>query len=107
MWGWGWGAERADGRRKRSIVFNAPRKLAIWRTAKFCERQRRLTSSCPPVKVKSWNWVAKGKSNSVIADIIGISPNTVDTYLRRIFEKLEVSDRVTAALRGLAIGLID
>ncbi len=51
-------------------------------------------------------WVARGKSNSVIADIIGISPNTVDTYLRRLFEKLDVSDRVTAALRGLAIGLV-
>ncbi len=57
-------------------------------------------------EIEILEWVAKGKSNSVIADIIGISPNTVDTYLRRIFEKLNVSDRVTAALRGLAIGLI-
>ncbi|MEM9170269.1 MAG: LuxR family transcriptional regulator [Pseudomonadota bacterium] len=51
-------------------------------------------------------WVAKGKSNSVIAEIVGISMNTVDTYLRRIYEKLDVSDRVTASLRGLAVGLI-
>ena len=51
-------------------------------------------------------WVAKGKSNSVIAEILGISINTVDTYRRRIFEKLDVTDRVTAALRGLAVGLI-
>ena len=51
-------------------------------------------------------WVAKGKSNSVIADIIGISPNTVDTHIRRVFEKLGVADRVTAALRGLAVGVI-
>ncbi len=52
------------------------------------------------------SWIAKGKSNSVIADIIGLSPNTVDTHLRRIYAKLDVSDRVTAALRGLAVGLI-
>ena len=51
-------------------------------------------------------WVAKGKSNSVIAEIIGISSYTVDTYLRRIFVKLGVSDRVTAALRGIAIGAV-
>ena len=51
-------------------------------------------------------WVARGKSNSVIADIIGISSNTVDTYLRRVFVKLKVADRVTAALRGLALGLV-
>lgn len=52
------------------------------------------------------SWVAKGKSNTVIADIIGISSYTVDTYLRRIFIKLGVSDRVTAALRGIAIGAV-
>ena len=51
-------------------------------------------------------WVARGKSNPVIAEIIGISTYTVDTYLRRIYGKLDVSDRVTAALRGLAIGLV-
>lgn len=51
-------------------------------------------------------WVVRGKSNSVIADIIGISSYTVDTYLRRIFAKLGVSNRVTAALRGLAIGVV-
>ena len=51
-------------------------------------------------------WVAKGKSNSVIAEIVGISSYTVDTYLRRIFVKLGVSDRVTAALRGIAVGAV-
>ena len=51
-------------------------------------------------------WVARGKSNPVIAEIVGISTYTVDTYLRRIYGKLDVSDRVTAALRGLAIGIV-
>ncbi len=51
-------------------------------------------------------WVARGKSNSVIADILGLSSNTIDTYMRRVFEKLDVADRVTAALRGLAVGVI-
>lgn len=52
-------------------------------------------------------WVVRGKSNSVIADILGISSYTVDTYLRRIFGKLGVSSRVTAALRALALGLVE
>lgn len=51
-------------------------------------------------------WVARGKSNSVIADILGVSSNTVDTHLRRIYGKLNVSDRVSAALAGLATGFI-
>jgi LuxR family transcriptional regulator/LuxR family quorum-sensing system transcriptional regulator CciR len=51
-------------------------------------------------------WVARGKSNSIIGDILGISPNTVDTHLRRIYEKLDVADRTTAAIRGIGCGLI-
>lgn len=51
-------------------------------------------------------WIARGKSNAVMADILDLSANTVDTYVRRIFRKLRVGDRVTAALRGLAVGVI-
>lgn len=52
------------------------------------------------------DWVARGKSNGVIADILCISPGTVDTYLRRIYDKLGVSDRTSAAVRGIGMGLI-
>ncbi|MCV3270341.1 helix-turn-helix transcriptional regulator [Roseobacter sinensis] len=51
-------------------------------------------------------WIAHGKSNSVIADILGISPHTVDTLTRRIFDKLDVSDRTSAAIRGLGSGVL-
>jgi DNA-binding CsgD family transcriptional regulator len=52
------------------------------------------------------DWVARGKSNGVIAEILAISPGTVDTYMRRIYEKLEVSDRTSAAVKGVGMGLI-
>lgn len=52
-------------------------------------------------------WVARGKSNSVIADILHLSGGTVDTYLRRIYDKLDVSDRTSAAVRGVGMGLIE
>ena len=51
-------------------------------------------------------WVARGKSNSAIATILGISPGTVDTYIRRIYDKLAVSDRTSAAVKGVGLGLI-
>jgi DNA-binding CsgD family transcriptional regulator len=51
-------------------------------------------------------WVARGKSNGVIADILSLSAGTVDTYLRRIYDKLDVSDRTSAAVRGVGMGLI-
>lgn len=51
-------------------------------------------------------WVTRGKSNSVIGSILGISASTVDTYMRRIFRKLDVADRTSAAMRAIATGAI-
>ena len=52
-------------------------------------------------------WVARGKSNSVIADIVGISQHTVNGYLRRIYLKTGTSDRTSAAMRAVGDSLID
>ncbi|MET0137004.1 MAG: LuxR C-terminal-related transcriptional regulator [Sphingobium sp.] len=59
-----------------------------------------------PREVEILRWVARGKSNGVIAEILEISPGTVDTYLRRLFEKLNVTDRTSAAVKGVGMGLI-
>jgi LuxR family transcriptional regulator/LuxR family quorum-sensing system transcriptional regulator CciR len=57
-------------------------------------------------EVEVLGWVARGKSNSLIGDILGISAHTVDAHMRRICLKLGVSDRISAAVRGIGIGLI-
>jgi LuxR family transcriptional regulator/LuxR family quorum-sensing system transcriptional regulator CciR len=51
-------------------------------------------------------WIARGKSNSVIANILGISENTVETLVGRCYRKLGVSDRVSAAVKGIGTGLV-
>jgi LuxR family transcriptional regulator, quorum-sensing system regulator CciR len=51
-------------------------------------------------------WLTRGKSNSVIADILKVSDHTVDTLVRRVFAKLGVNDRINAALRGVGLGLV-
>ena len=44
------------------------------------------------------NWIAQGKSNRDIADILEMSPRTVNKHLERIFRKIGVENRTAAAL---------
>lgn len=50
-------------------------------------------------------WIAAGKSNRDISQILGISPRTVNKHLEQVFVKLGVENRATAAaiaVRALA-----
>jgi DNA-binding response OmpR family regulator/DNA-binding CsgD family transcriptional regulator len=51
------------------------------------------------------SWLAKGKTNRDIADILGMSPRTVNKHLEHIYEKLGVETRSAAA--ALAVGHLD
>lgn len=57
-------------------------------------------------EVEILTWIARGKSNADIAQIVGISPHTVDTYCRRVMSKLDTSSRTTAAVRASQSGLL-
>ena len=50
--------------------------------------------------------IAQGRSNAAIAEMLELSAHTVDTLVRRCFEKLGVSTRVEAALTAVGRGLI-
>jgi DNA-binding CsgD family transcriptional regulator len=50
-------------------------------------------------------WMAHGKSNQDISTILGLSAGTVDTYIRRIYAKLGVNDRISAIIEALGRGL--
>lgn len=60
-----------------------------------------------PREIAILHWIARGKSNEEIAMILGSRRPTVATHIKRIFAKLDVSDRASAAVRGLKVGLID
>jgi DNA-binding CsgD family transcriptional regulator len=51
-------------------------------------------------------WMCRGKSNPDMAAILGVSRSTIDAYVRRIFAKLDVTDRTAACVRAYALGLI-
>ena len=47
------------------------------------------------------HWMSMGKSAANIAMILAISPDTVKTYVKRLYEKLGVGDKVAATVKGL------
>jgi DNA-binding CsgD family transcriptional regulator len=46
-------------------------------------------------------WVALGKTNAEIADILQMRPRTVHKHLDHVFDKLGVENRTAAAARAL------
>ena len=57
-------------------------------------------------ELEAINMIARGKSNPEVATAMSVSVNTINTLLKRIFEKLDVSDRVSAVMRAYALGYI-
>jgi DNA-binding CsgD family transcriptional regulator len=51
-------------------------------------------------------WLAQGKSNPVIADILNISDNTVEFHMKSLFRKLKVTTRVHAAIVAVEMNLV-
>ena len=60
-----------------------------------------------PRELEVLELICLGKTNSEIAIILSISSNTVSGYVSRVFLKLGVSDRVSAAMRRQAMEIVD
>ena len=74
----------------------------------YCRLIRRV-QEIPPLsnrEIEVLHWIGRGKSNSVIAQLLGISSSSVDIYTRRIFAKLDVTDRTTASVKAHSLGLL-
>ncbi|MEO3690434.1 response regulator transcription factor [Roseateles paludis] len=66
---------------------------------------RIASAALTPREKEVLSWVAKGKTNRDVAEILGMSPRTVNKHLEHVFEKLGVETRAAAAAlasRGLA-----
>lgn len=68
------------------------------------ELQRKITLTKRETEVLEL--IALGKTNPEIGIILDITKNTVASYVKRIFLKLETTDRVTAALRARTLNLL-
>jgi DNA-binding NarL/FixJ family response regulator len=56
----------------------------------------RVAPTLTPREAEVMIWVARGKTNRDVADILGMSPRTVNKHLEHIYEKLGVETRTAA-----------
>ena len=67
------------------------------REANTAAASRLATASLTPRETEVLSWIAKGKTNRDVAEILGMSPRTVNKHLEHVFEKLGVETRAAAA----------
>lgn len=60
-----------------------------------------MLSTLTPREREVLGWVAAGKTNGQIAEILGTMPRTIAKHLERIYEKLGVETRTAAAMRAM------
>jgi DNA-binding CsgD family transcriptional regulator len=81
----------ADARRSLLLLDERPGDIEPAALAKLGLTQR---------ETQVLNWVAHGKTNEVIATILGARPSTIAKHLEHIFRKLGVETRTAAAARA-------
>lgn len=95
----------ADELVKAVRVVNAGRKYIPTEIANILSEnlgQEELT----PAERKILDKIVKGQSNKEIAYNLEVSENTVKTHVKNIFDKLNVSDRTSAATLAIKRGLV-
>jgi len=65
--------------------------------ASAASAERLSQAALTPRETEVLTWLARGKTNRDIADILGMSHRTVNKHLEHIFEKLGVETRAAAA----------
>ena len=82
-------------------------------TRQFLDEIRQLTrgeqnvASLSAREIEVLQMIAYGSTNREVAHALRISPQTVKTYLERIFTKLGVSDRTRAVAVALKHGIVE
>ncbi|MEM0984816.1 MAG: LuxR family transcriptional regulator [Pseudomonadota bacterium] len=80
--------------------------LGHCRYCELLEAQLPQHQKLSPREVQALGLMSQGMSNAEIAAEMNVSANTAGTLVQRIFQKLDVHDRVSAVMRGTSVGLI-
>ena len=79
---------------------------ALYRNLLVRGREARGFAALPvtPREREVLSWLAAGKTDKDIGEILGMSPRTVQKHLQHIYEKLGVETRTAAVVRAMELG---
>jgi DNA-binding NarL/FixJ family response regulator len=80
---------------------------ALYRQAQLVTQQRRGFAGLPITRREAevLTWLASGKTDREIAQIVGANMRTVQKHLQHIYEKLGVETRTAAVMRAMEMKL--
>ena len=102
---------RDFGERERARLETIrPHLRNLYRLTRAIDGVARPSQWAPPPRLtcreqEVLRWLAAGKTDRDIGDILGISPRTVHKHLQRIYEKLGVETRTAAVARAMNLRL--
>ena len=69
-------------------------------------RPRLPAAALAPREIDCLRWSAAGKTSGEIAAILGVSENTVNSYLAAAAQKLNAVNRVQTVAQAIRLGLL-
>jgi DNA-binding CsgD family transcriptional regulator len=104
----GRGSRDFSERDRLALDLLKPHLTRLWEKAAERKRHAAVESDAAILTARErevLSWVARGRTNPQIAEILWLSPATVRKHLENVYEKLEVNTRTAAVARFL--GLVD
>jgi DNA-binding NarL/FixJ family response regulator len=79
---------------QRPSDLGMPNRLTL-KSCRFSKREQSIIA-----------FIADGQSNKKIARMLGVTPETVKTHVKRIFNKLSAETRAQAVVRAQSLGFL-
>jgi LuxR family quorum-sensing system transcriptional regulator CciR len=105
-------ASSCGGIKPAPVTISVLRAITYQFHALYCEHEEAQNCFPKPLVQLSpreqeiLTWLAEGKSIPVVADLLNIDVNTAKTYLKRVYAKLNASEKTMAVLKAYRLGLI-
>ncbi len=89
-----------------TVLHESVREIMVDRFLSLANYKTQYINKLSEKEIEIVKQIAKGKSNKEIASIHNYSEGTIKNYISKIFEKLEVSDRMQVAIFAIENGII-